>query len=183
MPMWRRCSAARFFAVVEVRLSAVRVDLQSNTPVVLLQETEGAQRSLPIFIGPPEATAIALALQGIVPPRPMTHDLMRDLLEALDAHVTRVVVTEVREQTYYAQIHLQVGARTLEISSRPSDAIALATRTSSPLYVADELMDAEGLLLPPEGDDDEAEEESNPDELVGQFREFLEQVRPEDFSG
>src|SRR5579863_4253490 len=105
--------------MVEVRLSAVRVDLQSNTPVVLLQETEGAQRSLPIFIGPPEATAIALALQGITPPRPMTHDLMRDLLEALDARVTRIVVTEVRDQTYYAEIHVQVGARTLEISSRP----------------------------------------------------------------
>jgi bifunctional DNase/RNase len=169
--------------VVEVRLSAVRVDLQSNTPVVLLQETEGAQRSLPIFIGPPEATAIALALQGITPPRPMTHDLMRDLLEALDAQVTRIVVTEVRDQTYYATIHLQVGARSLEISSRPSDAIALATRTSSPLYVSDELMDAEGMMIDPDPDEDDSESESNPDELVGQFREFLEQVRPEDFSG
>lgn len=168
--------------MVEVRLSAVRVDLQSNTPVVLLQETEGAQRSLPIFIGPPEATAIALALQGITPPRPMTHDLMRDLLEALDAHVTRVVVTEVRDQTYYAEIHLQVGARTLEISSRPSDAIALATRTSSPLFVSDELMDAEGMMIDTEGDEEESDD-STPDELVGQFREFLEQVRPEDFSG
>ena len=169
--------------MVEVRLSAVRVDLQSNTPVVLLQETEGAQRSLPIFIGPPEATAIALALQGITPPRPMTHDLMRDLLEALDAHVTRVVVTEVREQTFFAEIHLQVGTRTLEISSRPSDAIALATRTSSPLFVSDELMDAEGVMIEPDAEDDEpAGGDSNPDELVGQFREFLEQVRPEDFS-
>lgn len=169
--------------MVEVRLSAVRVDLQSNTPVVLLQETEGAQRSLPIFIGPPEATAIALALQGITPPRPMTHDLMRDLLEALDARVTRIVVTEVRDQTYYAEIHVQVGARTLEISSRPSDAIALATRTSSPLYVSDELMDAEGMMIDTEGDEDESGDDSTPDELVGQFREFLEQVRPEDFSG
>lgn len=183
MPMWKPCSGSKFCSVVEVRLSAVRVDLQSNTPVVLLQETEGAQRSLPIFIGPPEATAIALALQGITPPRPMTHDLMRDLLEALEARVTRIVVTEVRDQTYYAEIHLQVGARTLEISSRPSDAIALATRTSSPLYVSDELMDAEGMMIDTEGDEDDSGEDSNPDELVGQFREFLEQVRPEDFSG
>jgi bifunctional DNase/RNase len=183
MPMWRRSSGTKFLVVVEVRLSAVRVDLQSNTPVVLLQETEGAQRSLPIFIGPPEATAIALALQGITPPRPMTHDLMRDLLEALEANVTRVVVTEVRDSTFYAVIHLQVGARTLEISSRPSDAIALATRTSSPLFVSDELMDAEGMLLDPDPDDDETpESDSNPDELVGEFRQFLEQVRPEDFS-
>lgn len=170
--------------MVEVHLSAVRVDLQSNTPVVLLQEAEGAQRSLPIFIGPPEATAIALALQGISPPRPMTHDLMRDLLEALGARVTRVVVTEVRDQTFFAEIHLQVGGRSIEISSRPSDAIALATRTSSPLYVSDELMDAEGVLIEPDTDEDESADgqESSPDELVGQFLEFLDQVRPEDFS-
>ncbi len=168
--------------MVEVRLT-VRVDLHSNTPVVLLQETEGAQRSLPIFIGPPEATAIALALQGIEPPRPMTHDLMRDILEALGARVSKVVVTEVRDQTFFAEIHLQVGTKRLEISSRPSDAIALATRTSSPLYVADELMDAEGVLIEPDSDPEEGgESDANPDELVGQFREFLEQLRPEDFS-
>src|SRR5580658_9564877 len=116
---------------MEVRLSAVRVDLSSNTPVVLLQEVEG-NRALPIFIGPPEATAIAFALQGIEVPRPMTHDLMKDLLDALGARVLRVVVTEVRDSTYFAEIHLQQGNRRVEMSSRPSDAIALAARTQAP---------------------------------------------------
>ncbi len=93
--------------MVEVRLRAVRVDLQSNTPVLLLQETEGLGRTLPIFIGAPEATAIAFALQGMDTPRPMTHDLIRDLLEALGADVVRVVVTELRSATYYADIVLR----------------------------------------------------------------------------
>jgi bifunctional DNase/RNase len=166
--------------MVEVRLSAVRVDLQSNTPVVLLQETEGARRSLPIFIGAPEAAAIAAAIQGVEFPRPLTHDLMRDVLEALGARLTRMVVTEVREQTYYAELHLRVEGREVTVSCRPSDGIALAVRTHSPLYVADELMDAEGVHVEPDVDD--VAESANPDELVGQFREFLEQIRPEDFS-
>ena len=95
--------------MVEVRLRAVRVDLQSNTPVLLLQESEGLGRTLPIFIGAPEATAIAFALQGMDTPRPMTHDLIRDLLEALGADVVRVVVTELRSSTYYADIVLMHG--------------------------------------------------------------------------
>jgi uncharacterized protein len=169
--------------MVEVRLSAVRVDLHSNTPVLLLQETEGRRRSLPIFVGPPEATAIAHALQGIEPRRPMTHDLMRNLLEAVGARLKRVVVTEVRDQTFFAELHLVLGERSFEISSRPSDAIALATRTHSPLYVADELMDAEGLEIDTDQVDDDDAQPVSSEELVEQFRGFLEQIRPEDFSG
>jgi bifunctional DNase/RNase len=164
--------------MVEVELAAVRVDLQSNTPVVLLQETEGARRTLPIFIGAPEATAIAFALQGVTTPRPMTHDLMRDLLEALGARVERVVITELRATTYFAELQLQLGDRSSTVSSRPSDAIALAARTGAPLFVAEDVLDAEGVVLAP--DEDEVGE-ANPDELVGQFREFLDNVRPEDF--
>jgi bifunctional DNase/RNase len=167
--------------MLEVRLTAVRVDLQSNTPVVLLQEAIGS-RSLPIFIGAPEATAIAFALQGVDVPRPMTHDLMKDLLEALGAHITRVVVTEVREATYYAEIHLDVAGRAVTLSSRPSDAIALAARTGSPLFVEDDLMESAGVVLDEDEDEDE-EAAENPEELVGEFREFLDNVRPEDFSG
>ncbi len=159
-----------------MRLTAVRVDLQSNTPVVLLQEVAG-ERSLPIFIGAPEATAIAFAIQGVEVPRPMTHDLMKDLLDALGANVERVVVSEVRDATYFAEIHLAVGGRALELSSRPSDAIALAARTHSPLFVEDELMESAGVVLDDDEDDDEA-----PEEIVGEFREFLERVRPEDFT-
>jgi bifunctional DNase/RNase len=166
--------------MVEVRLSAVRVDLQSSTPVVLLQETEGAHRSLPIFVGAPEATAIAFALQGVELPRPMTHDLMTELLEALGAKLTRVVVTELRDSTFYAELHLRVGEKDLTVSCRPSDAIALAARTHSPLYVADDLMDAEGLVVEP--DDDDVNEGNNAEELVAEFSEFLDTIRPEDFS-
>ncbi len=163
--------------MLEVRLAAVRVDLQSNTPVILLQE-KGGERSLPIFIGAPEATAIAFAVQGVDVPRPMTHDLMRDILAALGAKVERVVVTEVRDSTYFAEIHLELGGRSLEVSSRPSDAVALATRTGSPLYVSEELMEEAGVLIELGEEDGETE----PDELVGQFRQFLDTVRPEDFS-
>jgi bifunctional DNase/RNase len=166
--------------MLEVRLTAVRVDLQSNTPVVLLEEKDGGRRSLPIFIGAPEATAIAFAIQGVEVPRPMTHDLMRDLVEALGGRLLRVVVTEVRDSTYFAEIHLQQGEHRVVISSRPSDAIALAARTNAPLYVADDLMESAGVVI--EADEDEAEGEES-EELVGEFREFLDNVRPEDFSG
>ena len=174
--------------MVEVRLRAVRVDLQSNTPVLLLQESEGLGRTLPIFIGAPEATAIAFALQGMETPRPMTHDLIRDLLGAVGADVARVVVTELRSSTYHADIVLLLDGREVPVSSRPSDAVAVAVRTGAPLFVADDLMDAEGVMLAvdEEEDDDEEdgepEEEGNPEEIVGEFRSFLDTIRPEDFS-
>ncbi|HEY4948120.1 MAG TPA: bifunctional nuclease family protein [Acidimicrobiales bacterium] len=171
--------------MVEVRLRAVRVDLQSNTPVLLLQESDGLGRTLPIFIGAPEATAIAFALQGMDTPRPMTHDLIRDLLDALGAEVIRIVVTELRTATYYAEIVLRHGDREIPVSSRPSDAVAVAVRTGTPLFVADDLMDAEGIMLAVDEEEEESDaedENANPDELVGEFRSFLDTIRPEDFS-
>ena len=167
--------------MVEVRLRAVRVDLQSNTPVLLLQESEGLGRTLPIFIGAPEATAIAFALQGMDTPRPMTHDLIRDILEALDADVVRVVVTELKTSTYFAEIVLLQAGREVPVSSRPSDAVAVAVRTETPIFVADELMESEGIILALESEEEGDEE--IPEELVGEFRQFLESVRPEDFDG
>ncbi|MDA8071029.1 MAG: bifunctional nuclease family protein [Actinomycetota bacterium] len=164
--------------MVEVRLAAVQVDVQSNTPVLLLTETGAGGRTLPIFIGAPEATAIAFAVQGVTTPRPMTHDLLRDVLEGLHARMERVVITELRSSTYFAELHLVHGTTTVQISARPSDAVAMAVRTGCPLFVSDELMDAEAVLLPEPQTDDEV----NPDELVGQFRQFLDEVRPEDFS-
>ncbi|HMD46167.1 MAG TPA: bifunctional nuclease family protein [Acidimicrobiales bacterium] len=166
--------------MVEVRLRAVRVDLQSQTPVLLLQETEGEGRTLPIFIGTPEATAIAYALQGVTMPRPMTHDLIKDLLSSLDVEVERVVITELRSSTYFAELQLRRGTSRSTVSSRPSDAVAVAVRTGSPLFVSDELMDAEGILLAIDGSDDE-DDDSTPEELVGQFRQFLDTIKPEDF--
>jgi bifunctional DNase/RNase len=163
--------------MLEVRLTAVRVDMQSNTPVVLLQEIAG-ERSLPIFIGAPEATAIAYAVQKVEVPRPMTHDLMRDVVGALGATVSKVVVTEVHDGTYYALIHFERDGVPIIVSARPSDAIALAARTEAPIFVADELMDSEGVVL----EDAEDEEEEPSDGLVDEFLEFLDNVRPEDFS-
>lgn len=170
----------RYIALmVEVRLRAVRVDLQSNTPVLLLQETEGEGRTLPIFIGTPEAAAIAYALQGVAMPRPMTHDLIRDLLTRLDVEVERVVITELRSSTYYAELQLRRGTERSTVSSRPSDAVAVAVRTGTPLYVADDLMESEGILLAIDSSDDD--DDTSPDELVGQFRQFLDSIKPEDF--
>jgi bifunctional DNase/RNase len=170
--------------MVEMHLAAVRVELPTNNPVVLLQETEGSRRTLPIFIGAPEATAIAFALQGVVPPRPMTHDLMRDVLVALGATLERIVVTELRmgddgrSGTYYAELHLKQGGDTRIVSSRPSDAIALAARMGTPIYAEEELLDKAGIVI----DAEDEEDETPPDELVTQFRQFIEGIRPEDFS-
>ncbi|HEX2038473.1 MAG TPA: bifunctional nuclease family protein [Acidimicrobiales bacterium] len=167
--------------MVEMHLTAVRVELPTNNPVVLLQEVGGARRTLPIFIGAPEATAIAFALQGVATSRPMTHDLFRDVLVALGATLERVLITELREGTYYAELHLvQRGERTV-VSSRPSDAIALAARLGAPIFAEDELIDSEGVQLAAD-DDDETEDGEVPEEIVNQFREFIEGVRPEDFS-
>jgi uncharacterized protein len=163
--------------MLEVRLTAVRVDMQSNTPVVLLQELAG-ERSLPIFIGAPEATAIAYAVQKVEVPRPMTHDLMRDVVQALGATVTKIVVTEVHDRTYYALIHLERDGTPIVVSARPSDAIALAARTDAPIFVADDFMDAAGVVLEEEDEDDDDASEG----LVDEFLEFLDNVRPEDFS-
>ncbi|MGH9089052.1 MAG: bifunctional nuclease family protein [Acidimicrobiales bacterium] len=160
-------------------MRAVRVDLQSNTPVLLLQETEGEGRTLPIFIGTPEAAAIAYALQGVAMPRPMTHDLIRDLLSNLDVEVERVVITELRSSTYFAELQLRRGAERSTVSSRPSDAVAVAVRTGTPLYVADDLMDSEGILLAIDASEDD--DDASPEELVGQFRQFLDSIKPEDF--
>jgi uncharacterized protein len=166
--------------MVRVLLRAVRVDLQSNTPVLLLQESTGEGRTLPIFIGTPEATAIAYALQGVTMPRPLTHDLMRDVLGAMEISVERVIITELRSATYYAELHLRQGEERTVVSSRPSDAVAVAVRTESPLFVSDELMDSEGIML---ALDNEEEDEETLEELASQFRQFLDSVRPEDFSG
>ena len=168
--------------MVRVLLRAVRVDLQSNTPVLLLQETDGEGRTLPIFIGSPEATAIAYALQGVSMPRPLTHDLMKDMLGALDINLERVIITELRGSTYYAELHLLRGTERTVVSSRPSDAVAVAVRTETPLFVSDDLMESEGIMLALESEEED-ESSDTPDELVGQFHQFLDSVKPEDFEG
>ena len=156
--------------MIEMELAGVRVELPSNQPIVLLRERTG-ERYLPIWIGAAEAAAIALALQGVVTPRPMTHDLMKNMLEDLSVAVQKIVVTELREGTFYAQIDMQRNGSAYEISSRPSDAIALAVRLGAPIFANEDVL-AEAAILIPSGDEEEE---------VEKFREFLESVKPEDF--
>ncbi len=166
--------------MVEMHLSAVRVEIPSNNPLLLLQETTGTRRTLPIYIGPAEAQAIAFAQQGVETPRPMTHDLMRDVIEELGARVECIVITELRERTFYAEIRLILGTTRHTVSARPSDAVALAVRLDCPIFAEEELLDAEGVILPEE--DDEEEDAAEAEELVSEFRDFIEGIRPEDFS-
>ena len=127
----------------------------------------------------PSLPADGVAIQKMRVPRPMTHDLLRDVVDALGATLQRVVVTEVREATYYAELHLLKADSPIIVSARPSDAIALAARTGSRMFVAEDLMDSSGVVLEAEA---EAEEEETSEEIVGEFLEFLDNVRPEDFS-
>jgi len=161
--------------MVEMELVGVRVELPTNAPIVLLREIEGAHRTLPIFIGGPEATAIAFALEHVETPRPMTHDLMKDVLDDLGVRLDKVVVTELRDSTFYAELHLAANGRVHVVSSRPSDAIALAVRTGSAIYADEQVLDDAGYA-PDEASEEEAEE------VVEQFREFIDRVNPEDFA-
>jgi bifunctional DNase/RNase len=153
-----------------MELTGVRVELPTNQPIVLLRERSG-ERYLPIWIGAAEAAAIALSLQGVVTPRPMTHDLLKTILEDLSVEVQRIIVTELRDSTFYASIQMQKGTDALEISSRPSDAIALAVRMSVPIFANEDVLEEAAILIP--GDEDEE---------VEKFREFLDNVSPEDFA-
>jgi bifunctional DNase/RNase len=160
---------------VEMQLVGVRVELPTNNPIVLLREADGEQRMLPIFIGAVEATAIAFALQGVVTQRPMTHDLLRDVLQSLDVRVERIVVTELREGTFYAELELrrEDGGDVVRVSSRPSDAIALAARLGTPIYADEAVLDEAAIQV---SEEDEQEQE------VEKFRMFLQDVNPEDFA-
>ena len=160
-----------------MELLGVRLELPANAPVVLLREQTGDRRVLPIYIDTPEAKAIALALEGREMARPMTHDLLRDVVAALGATVERVTVTELRDSTFYAELLLDVKGRTQVISSRPSDAIALAVRTGAPIFAGVAVLDEAGSVPQDEDQEEEVEEE----EIIDEFRDFIDQVNPEDF--
>ena len=160
--------------MVEMELVGVRVELPSNAPIVLLRETEGERRLLPIFIGGPEATAIAYALENVTPPRPQTHDLMKNLLEELSASVQRIVVTELVDHTFFAEIEIVSNGKLHRVSSRPSDAIALAIRCDATIFAVEAVLDAAAFT--PSDDPEESQEQ-----VVEEFREFIENVNPEDF--
>jgi len=149
-----------------VDVVGVRVEMPSNQPIVLLREVEG-DRYLPIWIGAVEATAIAFAQQGVVPQRPLTHDLMRDVIAALSAPLKEIRITALEDGVFYAELVFESGTT---VGARPSDAIALALRTGSRIYAADTVLDQAGVSIPDEEEDE-----------VERFREFLDQISPEDF--
>ena len=150
----------------QLDIVGVRVELPSKQPLVLLKEVDG-ERYLPIWIGAVEATAIAFAQQGVVPPRPLSHDLLRDVLSATGNELAEVRITEVKDGVFFATLVLSGGA---EVSARPSDSIALALRTGTRIVCADDVLDEAGLAVPAEQEDE-----------VERFREFLDQVTPDDF--
>lgn len=160
-----------------MELVGVRVEMPSSAPIAILREVGGERRVLPIFIGAPEATAIAFALEEVVTPRPMTHDLLREVLDDLGVSLERIVVTELREGVFHAELELNGHDGVHTISSRPSDALALAARTGSPIYANPAVLDEAGFPEEP----DEAPEEGQT-EVVEQFKDFLDSVNPEDFA-
>jgi len=159
-----------------MELVGVRVEMPSSSPIALLREVGGSRRVLPIFIGAPEATAIAFALEEVVTQRPMTHDLLRDILDDLGVSLEKITVTDLRDGTFFAELELNARDGVHTISSRPSDAIALAARTGSPIYAAEAVLDEAGYLADDEGEEPEEEE------VVEQFKEFIDTVNPEDFA-
>jgi len=157
----------------EMVIYGVSFDLVGKQPIVLLKTADG-NKFLPIWIGHPEAAAILMKLQNASTPRPMTHDLVTDMLEQLDATVVRITVTELRESTFYASITVQTNGNEIEIDSRPSDAIALAVRSGAPIYAAEEVISESAIEF--EHDVEESED------VVEKFKEFLDEVSPEDFA-
>jgi len=153
----------------EMRVVGVRVELPANQPILLLRETEGDHRYLPIWIGSVEATAIALEQQGVKPPRPLTHDLLKEIISALGRELEQVRITYLQEGTFYAELVFDGDVR---VSARPSDSIALALRIGVPIHAEEAVLAEAGLIIPDEQEDE-----------VEKFREFLDSVSPEDFRG
>ena len=157
----------------EMTVYGVSFDLVGKQPIVLLR-TAGGRTYLPIWIGHPEAAAILMRLQGQEPPRPLTHDLVCAIIDSLEAEVDRVTVTELRDNTFYAMITIAVDGTEIEVDSRPSDAIALAVRADAPIFAAPEVIEESAIEF-------EQTEEATDEELLEQFKEFLDEVKPDDF--
>ena len=158
-----------------MKLLGVRVELPANTPMMLLKETDGDGRLLPILIGNSEAASIHSAMQGLQPPRPLTHDLLSTVIEVLDHRIDRITITELRDHVFMAELSLiDSDGVTTSLSCRPSDACALAIRTDAPIYASEEVMESAGQPEPSSADHQE-------EELIDEFQDFLETVNPDDF--
>jgi uncharacterized protein len=170
--------------MIEVVLRAVRVDVGTSTPLLLLEEV-GGDRVLPIFIGAPEATAIAYALGNIETPRPMSHDLLGNVIGALGAQLFAAEIVELIDNVFYANLRLLRDSAEINVSARPSDAVALALRVGAPILVNDELMALQGKIISiddEDDDEDDAEVVRSEADLVAELRDFLDTIRPEDFN-
>jgi bifunctional DNase/RNase len=157
----------------EMSIYGVSFDMVGKQPIVLLK-TQSGNKFLPIWIGSTEASAILMKLQGVETPRPMTHDLLSDTIAHLNAEVSRVTVTDLRENTFIATITVRADAGEIEIDARPSDALALAVRVDAPIYVDDKVIEDSALEFTEDPDDT--------DEVVERFKEFLDDVSPDDFA-
>ena len=164
--------------MIEMELLGVQVELPSNSPLLLLREADGLGRVLPVVIDTPEAHAIHRGIEGIRLARPLTHDLIVNLLDELEATVISVQVTELRERTFFAELELEVAGQKQTISARPSDAIAIAVRTETAIYASEEVLAEAGQMI--EGHDAEGDD-GDPDELLDEFKQFLDDVNPDDF--
>ena len=162
--------------MIEVRVAHLGLDRTTNTPVVILQEREG-ERVLPIWIGPAEASAIAMELAGVKFARPLTHDLLKQLIVGLGAELRKVIITQVKDNTYYAELHIYRGDTVIQIDARPSDSIALALRLKSPIFTSDTL-----LAVTSVDTGDPAGEPGGPTPLdADQLKTYLQNLDPEDF--
>jgi bifunctional DNase/RNase len=151
----------------------VSFDMVGKQPIVLLKTLAG-NRFLPIWIGHPEAAAILMRLQGATPPRPSTHDLMMQAIEQLDGVISQVAITELRDNTFFAQVTVEAAGDEQQLDARPSDALALAVRADAPIFAADEIVAESGIEFEQDADGESAD-------VVEQFRTFLEDVSPDDF--
>lgn len=165
--------------MIEMRIVGVRVEMPTQQPILMLTEVNGP-RSLPILIGSAEATAIAMHQQGVRPPRPLTHDLLGNVIAALGRSVTQVRVVDFREGTFFGELAFDNGTT---VSARPSDAIALAVRVEIPVYVEESVLAEAGIVIPEADESGDSEGAEDAEDEVERFREFLDSVSPDDFGG
>ena len=159
---------------IEMTIKGLMVDPITNMPIVILRDKEG-HRVLPIWVGVFEANAIALQIENVTTPRPMTHDLLRNVIHDLKADIEKIVVSDLKDNTFYALIYLLVNGEPMAIDARPSDAIALAVRSEAPIYADDSVIEESAIEF-------EHEDDVNEEQMVEEFKKFLDDVKPEDFS-
>jgi bifunctional DNase/RNase len=160
--------------MIEMQLEGIRLEIPANTPVLMLREQSGSRRVIPIQIGAPEASSIHYALEGLQPDRPLTHDLLINVVDGLNAQPVKLVITKLEEHTYYADLHFLQQGSVVVISCRPSDGVAVAVRSGIPIYAENDLLDEVGKVVPDTPSDDA-------EEIIDDFRQFIDSIRPEDF--